>query len=419
MAILMAGIDHTRAALDVRSVFSFTKKMTEDASRRLMEMPGIKGCVILSTCNRMELWLSTERGAEPDPVGLLCDYLHVDAEMYRELFTVRKGEEAVTHLFRLSAGLESMIIGEDQIITQVGDAVALARSLYATDHALEVLFRLAVTGGKKVKTEVDLSTADSSVIHTALRVLGLQGISVSGKKCMVIGNGMMGKLSAQTLMEHGADVTVTIRQYHSGVVDVPQGCHRVNYEDKLAVLPECDFVVSATTSPNYTLRKNELEPLVMDHPVCLIDLAVPRDIEQSIQTLPWATLYDIDSFHIDRKSGKLRKNLEKAEVILQEEEKEFYEWYGGQDIVPRIQKLREVTAVDVGGRMTPVMKKIALEDVQKQKLEKEIEGASGRMMNRLLFGMRSRLTEEVFAECLRAMEETMDINAVPGPAAAK
>lgn len=407
MAVWMGGIDHTRAELDVRSVFSFTKKMAEEFSHNLMEMSGIKGCVVLSTCNRMELWLSTEKDVTPSPVDLLCGYLQVDADAYRDLFSVRSGEEAVTHLFRLAAGLESMIIGEDQIITQVGDAVAAARSYYATDHALEVLFRLAVTAGKRVKTDVDLSTADSSVIHTALRVLGLQGISVEGKKCMVIGNGMMGKLSAQTLMEHGADVTVTIRQYHSGVVDVPQGCHRVNYEDKLAILPECDFVVSATTSPNYTLRRKELEPLRMDHPVCMIDLAVPRDIEPAIAGLSWATLYDIDSFHIDRKSGKLRKNLEKAEAILLEEEKEFYEWYAGQDVVPRIQKLREVTSVDVGGRMTPVMRKIPLETAQKQKLEKEIEGASGRMMNRLLFGMRSRLSEEVFAECLRAMEETM------------
>ena len=126
MAIWMAGIDHTRAALDVRSIFSFTKKMSEEASGRLMEMPGIKGCVILSTCNRMELWLSTEKETKPEPVDLLCEYLDVDAEEYRSLFSVRSGEEAVTHLFRLAAGMESMIIGEDQIITQVGDAVALA-----------------------------------------------------------------------------------------------------------------------------------------------------------------------------------------------------------------------------------------------------------------------------------------------------
>ena len=407
MAVCMAGIDHTRAELDVRSIFSFTKKMSEEASREFLEKKGIKGCVILSTCNRMELWLSLDKDTEPDPVEMLCSYLKVDADEYRDLFVVRDGEEAVTHLFRLAAGMESKIIGEDQIITQVGDALSLARSYYATDHAMEVLFRLAVTAGKRVKTEVDLSTADKSVIHTALRMLGYEGISVKGKKCMVIGNGMMGKMSAQTLMEHGADVTVTIRQYHSGVVDVPQGAHRVNYEDKLAVLPDCDFVVSATTSPNYTLRRSELEPLAIDHQIHMIDLAVPRDIEPSIGKMSWAELYDIDSFHIDRKSDKLRKNLEKAERILEEEEKEFYEWYEGQNIVPRIQKLREVTSFDVEGRMTPVMRKIPLESDQKEKLGKEIAGASGRMMNRLLFGMRSRLPEEIFAECLKAMEETM------------
>lgn len=407
MAIWMAGIDHNRASLDVRSVFSFSKREMKNIYAFFKEQQEIEGCILVSTCNRMEIWLSVEEQMEVSPVKLLCNYLNVDVEEYQSYFIVRRQRDAIDHLFRVASGLESKIIGEDQIITQVGDALAMARSCYATDHTLEVLFRLAVTAGKRVKTEVDLSTADKSVIHTALRMLEEQGISVKGKVCMVIGNGMMGKLSAQTLMERGADVIVTIRQYHSGVVDVPIGCTQISYEKRLEKLPECDFVVSATSSPNYTLRWEELVPLSIDHPIYMIDLAVPRDIEQKVREFAWATLYDVDFFHIDLKSEKLKANLRKAERILEEKEREFYEWYEGRDLIPRIQRLKEIAGSDVTGRLTPVMKNVSLEEEQKQKLEEKIEGASSRMMNRLLFGMRAKLSDEVFQECLQAMEDVM------------
>ena len=407
MAIWMAGIDHNRASLDVRSVFSLSNREMKDIYAFLKGKQEIEGCVLISTCNRMEVWLNMAEQSRLSPVEMLCNHLKVDVNAYRPYFIVRREKDAINHLFRMASGLESKIIGEDQILTQVGDALAMARSCYATDHILEVLFRLAVTAGKRVKTEADLSIADRSVIHTALHMLEEKGISVKDKNCMVIGNGMMGKLSAQTLIEQGADVTVTIRQYHSGVVEVPAGCSQIDYEKRLEKLSECDFVVSATSSPNYTLRWDELSPLSIDHPICMIDLAVPRDIEQKIGELAWVTLYDVDSFHIDLKSEKVKANLQKAERILEEKKQEFYEWYEGRDLIPRIQRLKEIAGSDVAGRLTPVMKQVSLEEEQKQELEQKIEGASSRMMNRLLFGIRAKLPDEVFQECLQAMEEVL------------
>ena len=168
MAIWMAGIDHTRAGLDVRSVFSFTRKRIEKAYEDWKELPWLKGCVILSTCNRMELWLSSSEHLPEPPAEMLCRYLGVDEKTYLPYFVQRRDREAVDHLFSLAAGLESMILGEDQILTQVGEALALARACYAADSTLEVLFRKAVTAGKRVKTEGTLSSADQSVIHAAL-----------------------------------------------------------------------------------------------------------------------------------------------------------------------------------------------------------------------------------------------------------
>lgn len=407
MAIWMAGVDHNKADLDVRSVFSFTSKRMALAYETFMDMDEVNGCVMISTCNRMEIWFSVKHTATFSPVQLLCDHIEVDAEKYSPYFVEREDSEAVDHLFRLAAGLESKIVGEDQIITQVGNAVAFARSCYATDNALEVLFRQAITAGKRVRTETNLSTADRSVIHTALRMLGEEGISVEGKKCMVIGNGMMGKLSAQTLMDYGADVTVTVRKYHSGVVDIPLGCKRIDYDERYGLLPECDMVVSATSSPNYTITLEKMNKLSVDHTIPMIDLAVPRDIDPEIKALSWIALYDIDSFHIDVQSEKYKKNLAKAEAILNEEKERFYEWYEGRDFVPMIQELKKKAGGDVSVRMTPYMKHVPLESEEKEQLITEVEGASERMMNHLLFGLRAKLPDKTFRDVLDAMEELL------------
>jgi glutamyl-tRNA reductase len=332
----------------------------------------------------------------------------VDVEKYRPFIVERRGREAVDHLFRVAAGMESRIVGEDQIITQVGDALTLSRSCYAADHTLEVLFRLAVTAAKRVKTEASLPATDQSVIHTALRNLAEIGVSVEGRRCMVIGNGMMGRISAQALMDAGADVTVTVREYHSGVVDIPAGAKRIGYKSRFELLPQCDFVVSATTSPNYTLTVAELSPLIVEHEIFLIDLAVPRDIDPLARGLEWVTLYDIDSFHIDPMSDRLLAAMERAQLILNEEEERFYTWAEGRDFVPQIQRLKTAIGADVSARMTPVLRRAKLGEEKKHQLSREAAGASERMLNHLLFGMRSRLSDEVFRECLDAMEHVMN-----------
>lgn len=404
MAVWMVGVDHTRADIDVRSAFSFTKKKMEEAYEVFRGQAGLLGSVILSTCNRMEWWLSAEEDACFSPARLLCGFLQLDGEACAPYLIERRGEEAVSHFFRLCAGLESRIVGEDQILTQVGEALQLSRASYAADRTLEVLFRRGITAGKRVKTETSLSSADSSVIHTALDQLAQKGFSVAGKKCMVIGNGMMGRLSASVLMERGADVTVTVRQYTSGIVDIPRGCKRIGYKERYGLLPECELVVSATSSPNFTLRREELAPLPVEHPICLVDLAVPRDIEPEVACLPNFTLYDIDAFQIDLRSDKFRRNLARAEEILAEEEKEFTNWYEGRDMVPRIQALKVCAGQDVDARLTQVFRGLALEPTEKDALADQVDGAAQRMMNRLLFGLRSRLPEQDFSRCVDAME---------------
>ena len=205
MSISMIGIDHSKASVDIRAKFSFTKKRAIEAMKKLKEEHGILGCIILSTCNRMEVWVSMQDDEEISLYDFLCKEKEVEKDEYQDYFMKRENEEAVRHLFYLTSGLKSQILAEDQIITQVKDALTLARDAYCTDNVLEVLFRMAVTAAKKVKTEVTFSRANTSVIHQAMERLKNQGFSFEGKTCMVIGNGEMGKVTALALKEAGAE----------------------------------------------------------------------------------------------------------------------------------------------------------------------------------------------------------------------
>ena len=405
MSISMIGIDYKKASVDVRAQFSFTKKNTVAALEDLKKEPGILGCIILSTCNRMEIWASTGADWNGSLYEFLCREKEKDPREFYKYFVEREEEEAVEHLFYLTSGLKSQILAEDQIITQVKDALALSREAYCTDNVLEVLFRMAVTAAKKVKTQVSFSRANSSVIHQAIERLENQGFSIQGKNCMVIGNGEMGKVTALALKEAGAEVTVTVRQYRSGIVTIPQGCDRINYGERLDFLPKCDLVVSATASPNYTLTMEQIENAEIPGHVVLIDLAVPRDIEPSAGTLNNVTLYDIDSFKIDAVSPKLQASLDQAGEILREQQEEFYNWYNGRDLIPRIQEIKADAVEDLNLRIMKILRKTPMEEKDRENLLKAIDTAAGKVVNKMMFGLKDFMKEEEFINCVEGLEK--------------
>ena len=404
MSISMIGIDYSRASVDIRAQFSFTKKNAVAALDHLKQEEGILGCVLLSTCNRMELWASTQEDWQGSLYDFLCREKGKEPADFREYFVQRIDQEAVEHLFYLTSGLKSQILAEDQIITQVKEALALSREAYCTDNVLEVLFRKAVTGAKRVKTEVTFSRGNSSVIHQAIEKLKEQGYDLLGKTCMVIGNGEMGKVTAMALREAGAKVTVTVRQYRSGMVTIPPGCDRINYGERVEFLPKCDLAVSATASPNFTLTRELLEQTGLNKELILIDLAVPRDMEPAIGELPGITLYDIDSFKITADSPALRESMEKAGGILAEEIADFYSWYQGRDLIPRIQEIKAEAVEDFNLRIMKILRKTPMEDTAREELLRAMDHAAGNVVNKMIFGLRDFLEPKEFISCVEGLE---------------
>lgn len=408
MSIFMLGIDHNMAPVDIRALFAFTRKNTGEALLKLKKEPGICGCIILSTCNRLELWVSTEENEKPELYQWLCRLKGIEGEEYRKYFISRENEEAVEHLFYLTSGLKSQILGEDQILTQVKDALSFAREEFTTDSVLEVLFRMAVTAGKKIKTEVPFSHGNPSVIHQAIRFLEEGGYHVRNKVCMVIGNGEMGKMAAQTLREAGADVTVTIRQYRSGVVNIPVGCSRINYGERMDYLPECDLVVSATASPNCTLLKEQIEGLDLKKQIIFIDLAVPRDMEPGIGEIEGAELYTIDDFKLSGPSAATLQSMEQAEAIIQEEIDDFYVWYQGRALIPRIQEIKEDAVTDLNLRLHKILGKLPLSEQERKDLEASIDTAAGKVVTKMIFGLRDTLETDAFIDCVEGLEKVYE-----------
>ncbi len=404
MSIQMLGIDHNAANLDIRGKFSFTKKKTTEAFELLRKDRSIKGIVIISTCNRMEIYANVEDEAEAKLFEKLCKFAGVNSKEYKKYFVKRKGKAAVEHLFRLAAGLESMILGEDQILTQISEALLFSRENYVTDNVIETLFRQALTVGKKIKTEVRLSATDQSVVHAAIERLEEEGANFDGKKCMVIGNGVMGKMAATLLKERGAEVTVTIRQYIRGIVEVAKGCNRIDYGRRMEIFGDCQYVFSATVSPNFTLTKELIEGHVK-HRMTLVDLAVPRDIEPEVAEVPLVKLYDIDDFRQEGRSNLQREQISQAEKYVFEQMEGFTAWYEVKDIIPKIERLKAEIAEDLVLRLTPKFKGYDLSKEAKNQIWKDIHQSAEKSMNKLLFTLRDGMEDNSFRESIQCLEE--------------
>lgn len=403
MNIAMIGIDHSLAPVEIREKFAFTTAAAAAAMANIYTEDVVEGCILLSTCNRTELWLSLADGDEPDLPALLCRQKQLEPAAYAKYFATRQGRKAVEYLFEMTSGLRSRILGEDQILAQVKTALARAHELQCCGSVLEVLFRSAITGAKKIKSELAIVTANASAVDFAVAQLAAQGMRFEEKKCLVIGNGEMGKRAANALRAQGADVTVTIRQYKSGTVEIPKGCARINYGDRFSLLPECDIVVSATSSPNVTIRASDLEACQLTHDVTLIDLAVPRDIEAAAAELPHVTLYDIDQFDVQQTSELLHQ-MEQARQMLRQQQERFFSWYECRDLIPAAQRLGDYMAKEVDWRMGQTIKDLGLTKEQNEALVQALEVSSGKVLRKLIFAVRDEAGVEVFRQCVEAME---------------
>ena len=335
MHIIMAGLDHSLASVALREKFSFTKTAVADAVAEFARKPGVQGAVLLSTCNRTELYLSLEGEQNVAPDRLLCTAAGHPYEGYA--FVIREDEEAVRHLMEVASGLRSRILGEDQILSQVKTAAEISRQAQACDSALATLFRTAVTCGKQVKTNGHLTGVATSAAHMAVKAAQARLGSLSGKKGLVIGNGEMGRLAAGLLRDAGCTVSVTLRSYHHGETVVPAGCSVISYDDRYQAMSGMDLVISATTSPHHTIYRQDFLN-IPNAPRLLIDLAIPRDIEPSTGDLPDVTLLNVDD--LGENLGADAEAIQQAQETISEYMERFHQWRVYRESLPALEEVK-------------------------------------------------------------------------------
>ena len=284
------------------------------------------------------------------------------------------------------------------------EALEYARLCNVADTVLKTLFRMAVTVGKKIKTQVAIPRGNTSAIAAALAQLEQEGHTFGGTQCLVIGNGEMGRLTARAFRERGAFVTVTVRQYRSGQVQIPEGCARIHYGERYEKIPECRYVVSATSSPNLTLEKEKIQELNLTGALTLIDLAVPRDIDPCIGELPQTEVYNIDDFQTGTGVSKEQSaSIEAAKELVEEEVAEFVSWYECKDMIPEIRELGTMAAQDVSWRMGKTFHEMQFAPEVCHQLADAVEQTAAKVFQKMLFGVRDHADSDVMRECLDAL----------------
>lgn len=386
MKLCMAGIDAS-APFEEREKLSLVRGQVQAMLPRIAERTGC-AAVLLATCSRTELYLHAEgERALPDPAEALCRAAGVAASAF---VTRREGADAVRHLMHVAAGMQSQIFGDDQIVSQVKDAVALAREAKTTDAVLDTLFRRAVTAGKRVRTETRLTGVPASAAEVGVRRAERFFGSLAGRRAVVIGNGEMGRLAARALVRAGSEVTVTLRTYRHGETLVPQGCGTVPYARRLDAIEGADLIVSATTSPHFTLTAAQMQTLLCP-PRLLLDLAMPRDIESTAAGAQTA-LFNLDDL------GDLGDaddtSRETAECILDEETREFFAWLNYRAALPLIAKIKSA-AIERVRHMRDYDALAAEGDA-----ETLAELAVSRAVELVLGGMKEKVNVQSMKDCL-------------------
>ena len=401
MKLAMIGIDYKQASVEIREQFALTSSGVAELERSIIAQHGAAGCIVLSTCNRFEIWCSGFTAAE-----LKQAY---QAESRVEIFEIedrfisRSGMDAVRYLFELGCGLHSQILGEDQILSQIKGAVKAARERGNLDSVLETLFRLAVTAGKKVKSSVRLTGKDLSVPAKAVEMAEQMLGSLSGKRCLVIGNGEMGRLACSLLVEKGADVLMTLRQYKKKDAVVPKGCKTIPYEERYRWISQTDLVFSATLSPHFTVETERLREVLKGRMLYCFDLAVPRDIDPDAGKLPGVLLFDLD--HLGSNSSCNPDALQKALDLLVEYEEEFERWYYFREFIPVVVDLSREVSFLTSARLEKDYKALPSgQDLFREKTEE----AFCKSFAKLLYGSRDHLDREHWKACLEAVIKTVE-----------
>ena len=344
MGIKVLGVNHRTAPLDVRERFAHGAHEVPGALARVMAA-GASGGVLLSTCNRTEFYLVADEEQVADAVwNLLGERLGAGAGA-RDYGYIARDRDAVRHLYRVSSGLDSMILGESQIQGQVREAWEASRA--QAGPVLHRLFQTALHVGARIRTETALGAGTASAASAAVTVAGKIFGDLAGRSALILGAGDMAELAATCLADEGVRVTLVANRTHerARVIAERLGANALTLEEAWPHFATTDIALCSTAAPHAVVTWERVGTIIggrRGRPLCILDLAVPRDVDPAIAQLENVFLYDIDDLQTVAAQATARRHEEvpAAERIVEEETDLFWAWYGGLGVVPVIKEFR-------------------------------------------------------------------------------
>jgi glutamyl-tRNA reductase len=390
MNIIVVGLSHKTAGVEVREKVAFAPTQMEKPLNAVVALPDITEAVIVSTCNRVEIYATTRdvAGGMARLKRFLADYHNIPLESLESHLYSYHGEDATRHVFRVASSLDSMVVGEPQILGQIKTSYGYAAEFKSSGIILNRFLHKAFSVAKRVRTETKIASSAVSVAFAAVELAKKIFGDLSDKTVLLIGAGEMCELAAKHFINTGVrGVMVTNRTYERAEKLAEEfDAKAIKFEDLIDQLPKADIILSSTGAPHFIIRENEVEEVIKRRrmkPMFFIDIAVPRDIDPKVNNVENVYLYTVDDLN-----GVVATNLEqrkieaaKAEEIVEQEIGQFFKWLSSLEVTPTIVALR--TRFDEL-RKAELAKTLSSWKDLPPGAEKKLEALTNAYMNKLL-----------------------------------
>ena len=344
MAVIVVGVSHHGAPLDVRERLVYRTSEVHGLLDRVRAMAEVREAVLLSTCNRTELYVvEGEQPAAPAVWSLYAERLGSDASGFGY---VRRDRDAIAHLFRVVSGMDSMVVGEAQIHGQVRDAWEASRS--ASGAVLNRLFQTALLVGGRVRSETALGHGAMSVSSAAVQLAKKIFGSLLGKRAMVLGAGEMAELALASLQAEGVRAAIVANRTFERAQALAglYGATAVHYEEAWTALADVDVLLCSTASPHIVVGAERVRDGLArrgDRPLCILDIALPRDVDPAVAEMDNVFLYDLDDLRavVSASVERRHRELPAAEQVIAAEVEKYWQWVAGLAAVPVVTQFRD------------------------------------------------------------------------------
>lgn len=400
MKTVVIGLNHKTADVDLREKLAFNGPKLEEGIRQIRELPEIRETLIISTCNRVEIYLAVKDvGKAFESVkDFLSRFFEIRKESLDNALYLYDDMQAVRHIFRVSSSLDSMVVGEPQILGQLKDAFEFALERKTTGILLNRLLKKSISVAKRIRTETKIAENAVSISFAAVELAKKIFTDLSEKMFMLLGAGEMAELAAKHMINNGVkDIVIANRTYETGCNLAKEFNGRaIRFDDYLKELAHTDILICSTGAQKYVLMKDQMQKVMKERknrPVFLIDISVPRNIDPEINDLDNVYLYDVDDLKgvVDTNILERQKEAKKAEEIIEEEIETFNKWLSSLDSVPTVIALREKAEAIKKEELEKLLNRLP-EIGEKEK--KAIEGMAGAIINKLIHAPTVALRED-------------------------